>query len=319
MGRVVVLGSSNTDLILRASTLPNAGETILGSSFHQAAGGKGANQAVAAVRAGASVSFIAAVGDDDYGRAARERLAAERIEVDHVRVVAGEASGIALIFVDDQGRNLIGVAPGANASITPQYIEQLPESLFRQKDVFVTQLETPIDTVHAGLRRAHRAGMFTLFNPAPFDARVASPDWLRLIDVLVVNEHEATLLAQSIEGDHPSVTDASSAAQFLRTMQKQGSKNVIVTLGSQGYVALSSSSLEAVAGLPVSAVDTVAAGDTFVGVLACGLADGWTVSESAQIANVAAAIAVTRHGAQPSIPRRGEIESLAKSVRNSGT
>lgn len=316
MGRVVVLGSSNTDLILRTERLPKGGETVLGSSFQQAGGGKGANQAVAAARAGASVAFIAAVGDDSFGEIARRSLAVEGISLEHVRVISGEASGIALIFVDDAGRNLIGVAPGANARISANDIDALPESLFHSANVFVAQLETPIDAVFSALSRAHAARMFTILNPAPFDPRIASVEWMRIIDLLVVNEHEASLFGQALGFESPAVTDADSARSFLAMFRNHGANDVIVTLGDAGYVLSTPDLLNHFPGLVVDAVDTVAAGDTFVGVLACGISEGRSVIQSSHIANFAASLAVTRRGAQPSIPRRDEINAALQVAEN---
>lgn len=320
MPSVLVLGSSNTDLVIRAARLPAPGETIIGSDYFQAFGGKGANQAVAAARAGADVTFIAAVGDDDFGKAALDQYRREGINVDHVKVVAGQASGVALILVGEDGQNMIAVHPGANHSLTPDDIAALPEEIFASHRVFVAQLETPVETVHAALRRARGAGMFTILNPAPADAAALSDDIMGSIDLIIPNETEAAALTGVAVSDERS---ACSAA--MRLLARDG-QAAIVTLGGEGSWAVARTGtgcgMKRIPAVPADAIDTVAAGDAFVGAIACVLADvsscrnrlDEVVEGAARWASCAAAISVSRRGAQPSLPRREEIEALFHST-----
>src|SRR5437879_2126387 len=182
MARVVVLGSSNTDLTVRLPQLPTPGQTVLGGPFLVGPGGKGANQAVAARRAGADVVFLTAVGDDPWGRQSLDRYRDEGIDVSHAVVVPGAASGVALIFVDEAGENMIGVAPGANAQLAPDAIDRVPSSVFSAGGVFLAGLEVPLETVARAVARARRAGMRVVLNPAPARGRVVDPDLLGDVD-----------------------------------------------------------------------------------------------------------------------------------------
>lgn len=315
MGKVVVFGSANTDLVLTVDELPQPGATVLGQHFFQAAGGKGANQAVAAARAARrdramsgdlvdSVVFVGAVGNDGYGQRTRDDLARESIELHHLRVVPDLPSGVALIMVDRRGCNLIGVAPGANERVDQDYVASLPDSLFQTSRVVLAQLEIPIPAVQAALRRGRAAGAITLLNPAPPDPRVVDCGLLADVDILVLNEHEAAMLggqATTPDNDWGAVADR---------FHQWGVPSVVITLGREGFFMSTADRRYAEAGLPVDAIDTVAAGDTFVGVMACRLAEGASVGEAARWGNFAAAISVTRAGAQPSIPHRHEIEAL---------
>jgi ribokinase len=299
MGRVIVLGSSNVDLVVRSDRLPAPGETVLGHEFLRTPGGKGANQAVAAARAGASVAFVGAVGDDELGRFAVYHLEADGIDLSHLRRVAGVGSGVALIVVDRDGHNQIAVYPGANGCVSAADVAALPAGLFTPPGVYVTQLETPPAAVWAGLARARDAGLRTVFNPTPPDPTFGAPRWLSLVDVLVVNEPEAAWLTGRAVGAEAAVAE----------LRSRGAADIIVTLGERGYL------LAAAGGptvwhpaVPVQAMDTTGAGDTFVGVLAAGLGEGRTVAEAAARANRAAALAVTRPGAQAAIPRRSEVD-----------
>lgn len=295
---VVVLGSANTDLVLRAPRLPRPGETVLQGEFFQAAGGKGANQAVAAARAGAKVTFLAAVGDDAFGDRAVAGYEREGIDCGLIRRIAGVATGTALILVDHSGENMIGVASGANALITPEDIDRVPESVFAAARVFLTSLEVPLAAVVRGLERAKAAGLTTILNPAPAIGEVASRHVLALVDVLTPNEGEASALAEG--------AGVAGAAAMLR---RNGAGAVVVTLGPAGCLVVEAAAVE-VPGLRVAAVDATAAGDAFNGALAVALAEGRPLVEAAAWANRAAALAVTRAGAQPSLPRREEIEAL---------
>lgn len=299
--RIIVVGSVNTDLVIRVPHLPRPGETVLGGEFFQAAGGKGANQAVAAARAAREpVAFVGAVGDDAFGRQSLEMLRRENLDLRGMQVVSGMASGVAQIFVDSWGENSIAVASGANAALTPDWIDALPQELFAAARVLLTCLETPLETVVRALERAKQFGLCTILNPAPAGALVNRLDVLELVDVLTPNEIEAAELT-----GEPATGDATMAAQRLRQL---GARDCIVTLGAAGCLVVADR-LEHIAGLQVTAVDTTAAGDAFNGVLAVALAEGRSLPDAARWANRAAAFSVTRQGAQPSLPTRDEIES----------
>lgn len=316
MNPVLVLGSSNMDLVLTAARLPAPGETVLGSGYFQASGGKGANQAVAAARAGAEVTFIAALGEDAYGREALEHFRREGLNVEHIKSVAGTPSGVALILVEERGQNMIAVYPGANALLTPGDIHKLPAGLFARGGVFVAQLETPVETVAAGLRRAREGGMLTLLNPAPADEAILEGDLPQFVDVLIPNEREATKLSGI------PVDGLESAEEAARELVERGFGSVVVTLGDQGCIVSMGgvNSAEYIPAVAVRAVDCVGAGDAFVGALACKLGELSTGGEdfaanlvkAAQWAARAAAISVTRPGAQPSLPTREEIDAEIK-------
>jgi ribokinase len=300
--RIIVVGSVNTDLVIRVPRLPRPGETVLGGEFFQAAGGKGANQAVAAARlAYESVAFVAAIGDDSFGRQSLECLQRENLNLDGVKVVGGMASGIAQIVVDDSGENAIAVASGANAALLPTDIDSLPAGLFDGARVFLTCLETPLDTVARGLERAKRAGLITVLNPAPAGALHDRMEILELVDVLTPNELEAAEIGGAEVGGDPL-----SIAQRLRQC---GARDCVITLGAKGCLVVGDQA-EQIPGLEVTPLDTTAAGDAFNGALAVALAEGRSLADAARWANRAAAIVVTRRGAQPSLPTREELESL---------
>jgi ribokinase len=302
-GKVVVVGSSNTDMIIKLDRLPRPGETVLGGEFSTAAGGKGANQAVAAARAGGDVTFVARLGDDVFGRVAIERFKAEGIDVRHVRADPGAPSGVALIFVDRHGENSIAVASGANARLTPADVRAADE-VIRTADILVTQLETPVETVRAAVELARQHGVPVLLNPAP--ARTLDEGLLGHVSVVTPNETEAALLT-GIEVS--SVADAEAAALKLAAM---GIPQVVVTLGSRGAFVFDTDHGELVPGFAVEAVDTTGAGDVFTGALAVALANGSNVVDAVRLANAAAALSVTKLGAQPSAPARAEIEEFLR-------
>ncbi|MBB5190273.1 ribokinase [Silvimonas terrae] len=302
-GHVLIVGSLNMDLVGRAPRLPKPGETLSGTTFATIAGGKGGNQAVAAARLGAKVAMIGATGADSYGDILRAGLAAEGIDGSGVATVANVATGVAMIIVDDASQNAILIIPGANGTVTPAAISQ-HEALIRAADVVVCQLEVPHDTVFAALQSARRLGKVTVLNPAPVSAPLPVA-WLAEADYLIPNEIEAATLS-GIPVDSPQ--DACIAAQRLRAM---GARNVLITLGSRGLVSLTGEDTVHYPGTPVKAVDTTAAGDTFAGGFAAALARGATVHDAILLGQRAAAISVTRAGAQPSIPYLHEVESQA--------
>ncbi len=302
MPRIVLFGSSNTDMTVRVPRLPAAGETVLGGAFATTPGGKGANQAVAARRAGADVVFVAAVGDDDLGRQALELYRREGIDVGHVRVVPGEASGVALIYVADDGENMIAVASGANLSLTPDDVAALPDDLFRPGDLLVAGLEIPHATALAAMRRGRAAGMTVLLNPAPApradDPMIA--ELLAAADVVTPNRGEAAALAGPAGGDDPL-----ALADRIRA---RGPRIVVVTLGREGCVATTGGEAYQVPSRKVDAVDAVGAGDAFNGALAAVLVEGRPLGEALAWATAAAALAVTRPGAQSALPTREAID-----------
>lgn len=313
---VLCLGSVNTDLVIRSSRLPHAGETVLGGEFYQAAGGKGDNQAVAAARAlgiVGRVAFIGAVGNDEFGRQSRQSLVAEGIDCTYLKEVESVASGIALILVDENGENLISVASGANAHLLAADVDAIPDSLFAEAKVFLASLESPLSAVERGLARAKEHGLFTVLNPAPVSDASAMKDLLPLVDLLTPNEHELEALA----GESASSLDAASSAakQLQARMLLSRTLQIIVTLGASGALLVDSTGTShPIPPFPVSPVDTTAAGDCFSGCLAAAIAEGRPLAVAARFASAAASLSVTRRGAQPSLPRREEIEDFLRSA-----
>jgi ribokinase len=300
MGGIVVVGSSNTDMIIKLDRIPRPGETILGGDFSTAAGGKGANQAVAAARAGGKVTFVARVGDDVFGRQAVQGFVADGIDTSRVLTDSDAPSGVALIFVDGSGENSIAVASGANARLTPDDVLSARDAI-ASADVLVTQLETPVDTVRAAVELAAEHGVRVVLNPAP--AQPLGEEILRHVSVLAPNETEAELLT-GIE-----VSSDAAALEAAKKLNALGVDAVLITLGSRGAFLFDSDRADLVPGFEVKAVDTTAAGDVFNGALAVALAEDNPIAEAVRFANAAAALAVTKLGAQPSAPTRDEIEA----------
>jgi ribokinase len=298
---IVVVGSTNTDLTVVCSHLPAPGETVLGGELVTAAGGKGANQAVAAARAGARVSLVAAVGDDDFGSHALARLRDEGINTEHVNVLDETASGVALIFVDQEGENMISVASGANARLSPGHVQAAAGAIAAAHMVLV-QLEIPGETVAETLRIASEVGTPVLLNPAPAPGEGVPAQWLEQIAYLTPNRGEAAALAGM---------EAQSAPEALaRALMSRGVGSVIMTLGADGACTCEPGACHRVAAPTVQAVDTVGAGDCFSGVLAVALTEGRSLQTATQYAAAAAALAVQRKGAQPAMPRRAEIDDM---------
>jgi ribokinase len=298
---IVVVGSLNMDLVVRAPRIPRPGETIIGGAFHTVPGGKGANQAVAAARLGAGVSMVGRVGHDAFGGNLLENLVADGI--DHAYVVQdGEAAtGVALIVVDDNGENSIVVSSGANMRLSPADVEAA-SSVIAAAAVLVMQLEVPLESVICSAELARAQGVQVVLNPAP--ARPLPAQLLSMVDVLVPNETEAALLTGLPVGTQG---EAGRAAEALLG---SGVGTVILTLGERGALPVVAGEMQVYPAFDVKPVDTTAAGDAFVAGLAVALAEGKGLDEAVRWANVAGALATTQMGAQPSLPSRGALEQL---------
>ncbi|WP_374256733.1 ribokinase [Yokenella regensburgei] len=302
-GNLVVLGSINADHILNLESFPSPGETVTGNHYQVAFGGKGANQAVAAGRSGAHIAFIACTGDDDTGARVRQQLASDNIDVAPVSAVSGESTGVALIFVNAEGENVIGIHAGANAALSVARVEA-ENSRIAEADALLMQLESPLESVLAAAKIAHQHNTSVVLNPAP--ARELSDELLSLVDIITPNETEAEKLTGiRVENDE----DAARAAGALHD---KGIETVIITLGSRGVWASVKGEGQRVPGFKVKAIDTIAAGDTFNGALVTALLEDKPLAEAIRFAHAAAAIAVTRKGAQPSVPWRKEIDEFLR-------
>ena len=297
--KIVVLGSTNTDMVITGKKIPVPGETILGGRFLLNPGGKGANQAVAVARLSAkkgACSFIAKVGDDVFGRETLSRLKKDGI-TPRLIVDKKEPSGTALIMVDSKGQNIISVALGANGTLCPKDVEPFKKEI-EQSAILLMQLETPLKTVEWAAKAANKAKVTVILNPAPACKLPAS--LYKLIDWITPNETEAELLTGV------KVTDAKSAQKATEVFKKRGVKHVIITMGTKGCWCGDCQKLYPCR--KVKAIDCVAAGDTFNGAFAVALAEGKSCSEAVDFAQKAAAISVTRPGAQSSVPTRKEIK-----------
>lgn len=300
--RILVIGSSNTDMVARAPRFPQPGETLLGKEFFVFPGGKGANQAVAAARLGADVTFVAKVGDDVFGRKAIEGFTREKINTAAIALDRVNPSGVALITVDDHGENTIVVAPGANNTLLPIDLEKAASD-FETADVVLTQLEIPLETVLCSAEMSSAKGKTFILNPAP--QRSLPKELLRIVSILTPNESELeALVGRSLKGMH----DIENAA---REMLAVGVGVVIVTLGSEGAAIVKPGTFVHVPSTKVKAMDTTAAGDVFNGALAVALSEQLPLEEAVAFANSAAALSVTRMGAQSSAPYRHELNSTS--------
>ncbi len=299
--RVAVVGSLNMDLVARAPHIPQPGETILGRDFHTLPGGKGANQAVADARLGAAVAMVGRVGNDAFARQLLDNLAAAG--VDHTFVIqdSGAATGVALIVVDAAGQNSLVVVSSANMRLSPADVEAA-ETAIAAADVLLLQLETPLETATRAAQIAHDHGVTVILNPAP--AQPLPPELLSRVDVLVPNESETALLT-GLPID--SLARVEAAAGALRA---SGVGAVILTLGERGALLAQAGGTQAFPAFAVTALDTTAAGDAFMGGLAVALAEGRSLAEGVRWGNAAGALAATQLGAQPSLPARRAVEKL---------
>ncbi len=286
------------DLVVKSPRIPVSGETVLGGDFLMVPGGKGANQAVAAARLGADVCLVARLGDDVFGRKSLENFQREGLDIRHVTLTSDAPSGVALITVDAAGNNAIVVAPGANARLSPEDVYRA-QSEIRSAGAVVVQLEVPMATVQCVADLAHRAGAPLILNPAP--AQTLSAALLAMVAVLTPNETEAQILT-GVE-----VVDIESARKAARKLLDMGVEAVVLTMGAKGLLLADGSGMEMIAAEKVKAADTTAAGDAFTGSLAVGLGQGHSLRDSALFANRAAALSVTRMGAQPSMPTMQEV------------
>ncbi|MBQ5860885.1 MAG: ribokinase [Alistipes sp.] len=305
MKNIVVIGSSNTDMVVKTSHLPVPGETVLGGDFFMNAGGKGANQAVAAARYGNRVVFVAKTGNDLFGEQVRKSMKEDGIVTDYVFIDEEHPSGVALITIDQKAENCIVVAGGANMYLKPEDIDKAKEEILGG-DVVLMQLETPIETVEYAAKMAAEAGVKVILNPAPAPAEPLSKELISNLFLITPNRSEASRLT-GIE-----VTDLASAQRAALALYDMGAKNVIVTLGSEGSLVYDGHMMMRVEAIKVEAVDTTAAGDTYNGVLASVIAEGKSLIDAVHEANIAGAISVTRMGAQPAAPTREEIIAMKK-------
>ncbi len=295
---IIVIGSSNTDMVIKTPHLPAPGETILGGSFFMNAGGKGANQAVAAARLGGSVAFIAKLGDDIFGKQSLQLFNGEGIDTSCILTDPEYPSGIALITVDEKGENCIAVASGANAALTPYNIQQAKNNI-ENGGIILMQLEIPLETVAYAAALAAEKNIPVILNPAP--ACTLPGELLQLISVITPNQKEAEMLTGI------AVYDDVSAMEAALALHEKGIDKVVITLGAEGAFVYCNNEYRRIAAPEVTAVDTTAAGDVFNGALAVALSEGQDIFDAIAFACRAAAISVTRLGAQASAPWRREV------------
>jgi ribokinase len=297
-GHIVVVGSINMDLVVRAPRIPSPGETILGSYFRTFPGGKGANQAVAAARLGGHVKMVGRVGNDSFGSTLLAAMQADGIDTTYVQQTEGVSTGVALITVSDEGQNNIVVVPGANSSLTPEDI-RAAATVFDGAEAVVVQLEIPMDTVKEAVHLACGHGVQVILNPAP--AQPLDESLLAEVDYLIPNEVELL-----------QITGMQSIAQAAASIKSMGFCSLIVTLGKEGVLVMHNSLSWRILPHEVEVVDSTAAGDAFVGAFAVRLTEGKTAQDAAAWGNAAGALAVTRAGAQPSLPTRVDLEAFAE-------
>lgn len=297
--KILVVGSSNTDMVIKARHLPRPGETILGGSFFMNPGGKGANQAVTIARLGGQVTFICKTGSDIFCHQSQQLFEEEGINTSYIFSDSEHPSGVALITVDENAENCIVVASGANANLLPSDLNKADEAI-AEADLILMQLEIPMETVEYVAEQGHRLGKKVILNPAP--AHPLSPSLLKHLYMITPNETEAEMISGI------KITDEASAIEAAKVLVGMGVQNVIITLGSKGALAYCDKDVEMVPALKVEAVDTTAAGDVFNGALTVALSEGRSLPEAVRFACKASAISVTRVGAQSSAPYRNEVD-----------
>jgi len=303
---LVVVGSSNMDLVISLPRIPAIGETVLGGKSYMVFGGKGANQAVASIRAGCDTLFITKVGNDLFGENMKSHFEIEGFRTDLILTDEKEPTGIAQIFVSEKGENSIAVAPGANMKLMPEDIEPFAD-LIKNSKVVLLQLETPIETVAYIADMAHKHDVKLILNPAP--AQKLSEDLLKKVWLISPNESEASLLTGI------DVKDAASAEKAAQRLLEMGVDNIIITMGENGSLLFGTNGFELFEAFKEKAVDTTAAGDVFNGTLAVAVTNEKSLQEAIRFASAAAAISVTREGAQPSIPTLIEIDNYLNKVK----
>jgi len=305
--KILVVGSLNMDLVAFAPRIPVAGETLTGHTFLSVPGGKGANQAYAAARLGARVAILGRVGADDLGRQLRENLASSGCDVNGVLVTKDCTTGIALIFVADSGQNSIVIVAGANGKLSPEDVAEAANR-FDGAAYVLLQLESPLATVVAAARAARRAGARVILDPAPAPSSALPAELLANVDILTPNETEAAILA----GVSPRRLNPQEAFDVAWRLRATGPPAVIVKLGEQGVALVTADGSQVLPAPKVNAVDTTAAGDVFNAALAVALSEGAEIASACQFANRAAALSVTRRGAQSAAPSRAELDAFAR-------
>lgn len=295
--RILVIGSSNTDMTVKGSRIPVHGETVLGGEFCLGQGGKGANQAVAAARLGGNVEFICKVGRDGFGEDSIKGYKAEGMDVSHT-LVSEKPSGVALIMVDEHAENIISVAAGANGDFSVEDVESLAP-VIGEADYLILQLEIPMDTVTRAAEIAHQAGVYVILNPAP--AAELPEELLRNVSLIIPNQTESAALTGV------SITDSESAEKAVAAFMAMGIDDAVITLGSRGSLVCTGGEMTLIPVCKVDAVDTTAAGDTFCGAVCVGLAEGKTLMEAVKFATLASSYTVRKIGAQSSIPHRADL------------
>ena len=308
---IVVIGSINMDLVCRTHHIPAPGETILGTDFVTIPGGKGANQAVAAAKLGGDVHMVGRVGDDDFGQRLLNGLGNHRVNIDHVTVTEGTASGVAQILVDRRGENAIVVAPGANHRLAPADVDAA-EGLIARAAVVVMQLEVPFETVAHAIAMCQRLGVFTILDPAPAPAKL--PRAMYGVDVFTPNQGEAEALL-GLSGSRSRTTKkVADPKQIGSALQARGARAVVLKLGSKGAMLVGGdgddSMIRTIKPFRVQVIDTTAAGDAFTGALAVSRAEGMPMPDGVRFANAAGALCCTGFGAQPALPSREQVDRL---------
>lgn len=306
MQKLTVLGSINADHVIQVPHFPQPGETLSGQNYHIVYGGKGANQAVAAARLGAKVDFIACIGEDKIGLEMKQAFQKDGINTDSIATIQGETTGIAMIQVADSGENSIVISAGANAHLTTDIVDKFKQKIL-DTDALLMQLETPLDAIIYATKIAKQAGKHTVLNPAP--AKALPDELLAQLTMITPNETEAEVLTGI------KVVDEQSAAQAAAVFHQKGVAIVLITLGAKGVFISHNALQKIIPGFRVQAKDTTAAGDTFNGALATALLEQKSLEEAIQFAHAAAAISVTRFGAQTSIPSRQETLDFLANIK----